>query len=77
MGHMEIPWLGVKLGLQLPVYTTATAMQNRRPTERGQGLNPHPHDVDLIPLCHNRNSPTFFLGQGARPHLAVVTDTGT
>ena len=27
-GHMEVPRLGVKLELQLPAYTTATAMQD-------------------------------------------------
>ena len=26
--HMEVPRLGVKLELQLPAYTTATAMQD-------------------------------------------------
>ena len=28
---MEVPRLGVKLELQLPVYTTATAMQDPEP----------------------------------------------
>ena len=55
---MEVPRLGVKSELQLPVYTTATATQFRaesatyttatampdpQPTERAQGLNPQPH----------------------------------
>ena len=30
--HMEVPRLGVKLELQLPAYTTATAMQDPPPT---------------------------------------------
>ena len=57
--HMEFPQLGVELELQLPAYTTATAMPdlNRvydlhhsswqwwilKPTEQGQGWNPCPH----------------------------------
>ena len=57
--HMEVPRLGVQLVLQLPAYTTATAMpdpshvcnphrrvwqhQILKLTERGQGSNPHPH----------------------------------
>ena len=50
--HIEVPWLGVKLELQLPTYTTATAtrdlscicdlqpqlmaMPDPKPTEQGQ-----------------------------------------
>ena len=51
---MEVPRLGVELELQLPVYTTATAIRDpshgfnlhhssQQPTERGQELNLHPH----------------------------------
>ena len=57
--HMEVPRLGVKLELQLPAYTTATAMQNlshicdltlshslpqrQIPNPLREGLNPRPH----------------------------------
>ena len=56
---MEVPKLGAELELQLPGYTTATAMldpshvfdlnrgsqqcQTLNPLSSGQGLNPHPH----------------------------------
>ena len=52
---MEIPRLGVQSELQLPAYTSATAMQDPsltpqltatpdlQPTEQGQGSNPQPH----------------------------------
>ena len=56
---MEVPRLGIELELQLPAYTTATAVQdpNRicdlhhssrqrqilNPTDRGYGSNPKPH----------------------------------
>ena len=55
---MEVPGLGIKLELQLPAYTTATATQDPSrlwctpqlmeipdpsPTEWGQGVKPHPH----------------------------------
>ena len=57
-GHMEFPRLGVESELQLQAYTTATAMPDPRPTERGQGLNPHPrgYQLDLFLLYHNGNS---------------------
>ena len=38
---MEGPRLGVKSELKPLAYTTATAMLDPRPTEQGQGLNPH------------------------------------
>ena len=41
--HMEVPRLGAEAELQLLTYTTATAMLDRQPIERGQGSNPHPH----------------------------------
>ena len=57
--HMEFPRLGVKLELQLPAYTTATASLSPSqvfrptpqlmatldpyPTEQGRGLNPQLH----------------------------------
>ena len=37
--HTEVPRLGVESELQLPIYTTATAMLDPQPTERGQGSN--------------------------------------
>ena len=40
--HVEAPRLGVQSELQLPAYTTATATLDPF-SERGQGLNPHPH----------------------------------
>ena len=58
--HTEVPRLGVQSELQLPAYTTATAMPDLsiicnlhhklmatpdpQPTELGQGSNPQPHD---------------------------------
>ena len=39
---MEVPRLGVKSELQLPVYTTTTAVPDPQLAEQGQGLNPHP-----------------------------------
>ena len=55
---MEVPRLGVKLELQLPAYTTATAILGPYPTEEGQGSNlcPHGYQSDLFPLSQNRNS---------------------
>ena len=58
---MEIPRLGVELELHLPVYTTATAMQNpslicnlphssefcQILNPPSQGSNPHPHGYYL------------------------------
>ena len=56
--HMEVPRLGVESELQLLADATAiatgseprlqctpqvTATPDPQPTERGQGLNPHPH----------------------------------
>ena len=57
--HMEVPRLGFKLELQLPIYATATSTpdlshvcnlrrsswqcQILNPPERGQGSNPQPH----------------------------------
>ena len=41
--HMEFPRLGGESELQLPAYTTGTAMLDPQPTEWGQGLNLHPH----------------------------------
>ena len=41
--HMEVPRVGVESKLQLPAYTTATATQDPKPTEQGQGSNPCPH----------------------------------
>ena len=45
--HMEVPRLGVKLELQLPIYTTATAMWDLSPdcslhhsSQKHQILNP-------------------------------------
>ena len=43
MWHMDIPRLGVKWDLQLLAYTTVTATPDPQLTERGQGLNLHPH----------------------------------
>ena len=45
---MEVPRLGVLSELQLPAYTTATAMADPEPTKRGQGLNPKPHGSSQI-----------------------------
>ena len=39
--HMEVLRLGVKSELQLPAYTTATAMPGPQSTEWGQGSNPN------------------------------------
>ena len=72
--HMEVPRLGVELELQLPATATATAnagpepclrptpqfmaTPDHQPTERGQGLNMHPHGYqsDSFPLSHNRSA---------------------
>ena len=43
MWHMEVPRPEIELKLQLPAYTTARAMLESRPTERGQESNLHPH----------------------------------
>ena len=40
---MDVPRLGVDSELQLPTYTTATAMSDPEPSEQGQGSNPCPH----------------------------------
>ena len=74
--HMEVPRLGVKSELQLPAYTTATAMRNLSPVcniyhslWQCQILNPLSEDWTHIhmvtswvhnPLSHNRNSPKEF-----------------
>ena len=44
--HMEVPGLGVQLELRPPAYTTAQLMValDPSPTDRGRGLNLHPHD---------------------------------
>ena len=71
--HMEVPRLGVQLELQLPAYTTATAMldtsfmdnlyhslQQRRilnPLSQGSNSHPHRHSLDLNLLSHDRNAP--------------------
>ena len=39
--HMEVPRLGIES--ELPAYTTATAMLDPQPTERGWGSNLFPH----------------------------------
>ena len=65
---MEVPRLGVELELQLPAYTTVTAMpdlssicnlchslqQHRilNPPSEAQGLNPHPHGQYVKFLTH-------------------------
>ena len=50
---MEVPWLGVHLELQLPAYTTATAMQNppfvcslHHSSQQHQILNPLSEAMD-------------------------------
>ena len=43
--HMEVPRLGIQSELQLPAYTTAHAMPDPLPTERGQGSNTQPHGI--------------------------------
>ena len=47
---------GSELCLQPTPHLTAT--MDPQPTERGQGLNPHPHGyyLDSFLLHHNRNS---------------------
>ena len=73
--HMEVPRLGVTSELQLPAYTTTTAMQDpscvcdlhhsswQGIPEWGQGWNPHPHGYwsGLFPLNHIGNSYFYFL----------------
>ena len=73
---MEVPRLGVKLELHLLACATATAMQDPvpicdlphssqqcqipNPTERSQGLNPHPLDTRRIHLhCATMGTPRF------------------
>ena len=70
---MEVPRLWVESELQLPAYTTATAMRDlsqvyilHHSSRQGQisvRLNPHPHEYrsDLFPLRHNRNSSKILL----------------
>ena len=61
---MEVPRLGVELGLQLPAYTTATATRDPKPTEQGQESNPHPHGHCVRffnPLSHSRTPKVLFL----------------
>ena len=72
--HMKVPRLGVESELQLQTCTAATAMpdlshvcnphhssRQRQILERGQGLNPQPHDSqsDSFPLRHNGSSSIF------------------
>jgi len=72
---MEVPRLGVKSELQLPAYTTATAMQDQNcicdlhhSSREGQILNPLRPGTDrtciltdarLLPLHHDGNSDIF------------------
>ena len=38
--HIEVPRLGIQLDLQLPAYTTTTAMMGPLPNEWSQGIKP-------------------------------------
>ena len=71
--HTEVPRLGVKLELQLPTYTTATATQDpshafdphhssrqRQTLNQGSNLGPHGHLLSSVPLSHNGNSHTML-----------------
>ena len=62
---MEIPRLGIISELQLPAYTTATAMWDlscvcnlHHNSQQGQGSksNPHGYQLGSLSLSHNRNS---------------------
>ena len=71
--HMEVPRLGVESELHLPVYTTATATQNRSPTRDLRHSLQHPLSEArdrtrvltdpsqiLNLMSHNRRSYFFF-----------------
>ena len=60
--HMEVPRLGVELGLQLLAYTTAHRNARFLTTEQGHGLNLclHGYQLGLLPLSHGGNSFFFF-----------------
>ena len=45
---MEVPGLGVESELQLPAYTTATAMPHPQPAEQVQGQNPVLMDTSQV-----------------------------
>ena len=49
--HMEVPRVGVKLELQLPAYTTATATPDSEPTEQGQGSTRILVDTSQVHYC--------------------------
>ena len=54
----KFPGQRLKLELQLLTYTIARGNTRSLPSERGQGLNLHPHGYQSgsLPLSHNRNS---------------------
>ena len=73
--HMEIPRLGVKLELQLPVYTTATAMQDLSHSSRQcQILNPMSKARDQIGILMDISWIRFHCSTTGTPHsfLALV-----
>ena len=82
--HMEVSRLGVELELQLLAYATATVTPHLSLSlQQHQILNLLSKaryctcilmDMSrvLIPLCHNRNSPQYFLNSGEQwPLLAL------
>ena len=65
---MEVPRLGVELELQLPTYTTATAMRDVSHLHRSSGqfwiLNPQSEAKDGTCCPHGYYSDSFLLSQG-------------
>ena len=61
--HMEVPRIGAESELELPVYTTATAIQDPWSTGQGQGSNPSPHvyQSGWFPLHHHGDSHIFLV----------------
>ena len=61
--HMELPQLGVGPELQLPAYTTATAILEPSPTDQDQGSNPSPRGSwsGSFPLSHSGNAIFYFI----------------
>ena len=74
--HMEVPWLGVKLELQLPAYATVTAMQDpshvcylHHRSQQCQILNPLSEAGDRT---HNLMAHSWFVSAVPQRELLTV-----
>ena len=79
--HMEVPGVGVKSELHLPPKQQLMATLDPKPTEQGQGLNPHPHGDNVRFLTHLATMETlriifFFLMKGRSSHSPAHNPQG-